>query len=354
MKQVVWMALAGCLGLAGCGGNGARFHVAPDGRDDNSGTRDQPFATLERARDAVRELKGAGTADKPVTVLIHGGIHVLRETLVFTPEDSGTKEAPVTYAAQPGAKPVISGGMRITGWRNEGGVAVAAVPGVKEGERYYKSLYVNGRRAVRAREPHGGFFRIRDVLEPALQKNSKKDNRRIDINRQGFVFDGEDLKPWPDLADAVVVRYAAWETSLNWIQSVDVERRRVMFTDPKGWVLGTQEHHDPKGDRYFVENIREALDEPGEWYLDRGTGEARYLLRTGETAESLDAVAGVAERLIGILAGVGDPRVAGDGGTYDRAPFTDVAPNSPGLRARRLQAPPLSSPNNRTQNAARP
>lgn len=277
----------------------ADLHVAPEGRDANPGTQAEPFGTLGRARDQVRALKQAGPLNEPVTIVVHGGTHFLKETLVFTPDDSGTQDWPVTYAAAPGERPVVSGGTPITGWRaDEAGVAVADVPGVKEGKLYFKSLYVNGRRAVRAREPDAGFYRIRDVLEPALEQADKRKNRRIDVNRQGFVFDGTDIKPWPESADAVVVRHAAWETSLNWIKSVDAERRRVLFTEPKGWAPGSQGVPDPKGDRYFVENVREALDEPGEWHLDRQAGAVRYRLRPGETVESLEAVAGVLERLV--------------------------------------------------------
>jgi hypothetical protein len=81
----------------------ADFVVAPGGDDAGPGTRERPFATVGRAREAVRALK----AKKPATVLLRGGTYFFPETLVFTPEDSGTAEAPVTYAAWPGEKPVL-------------------------------------------------------------------------------------------------------------------------------------------------------------------------------------------------------------------------------------------------------
>jgi hypothetical protein len=288
----------GCSFAASVAGGEARLFVAPNGRDDGPGTRGQPFATLERARQAVRELKAAGPLTQPVEVCVYGGTYFLAQPLVFSSEDSGTEQAPIIYSAAEGETPVISGGVSLTGWRPEGNFLVTTVPAVKEGKLYFKSLFVNGRRAVRAREPDGGFYRIRGVLEPEAMGVDRQKNRRIDINRQGFVFGGDDIKPWPDVADAVVVRYAAWETSLNWIKSVDPERRRVLFAEPKGWAPGTQGHRDPRGDRYYVENIREALDEPGEWHLDRATGEVRYLPREGESAGTLEAVAGVLERLV--------------------------------------------------------
>src|SRR5262249_58040466 len=88
----------------------ADFFVATDGSDENPGTAARPFATLARARDAVRKLKADGPPTAAVTVLIRGGTYPLKDPLVFGPEDSGTQEHPVLYAAYPGETPVLSGG----------------------------------------------------------------------------------------------------------------------------------------------------------------------------------------------------------------------------------------------------
>src|SRR5688572_11929319 len=112
------------------------FYVSPAGDDSWSGKlparnrqrTDGPFATIERARDAVHGLKVDGKMPNPVRVILRGGVYALREPLVFTPEDSGTPAATdwqkplgpdrsVTYAAYPGEEPIISGGRGITGWK---------------------------------------------------------------------------------------------------------------------------------------------------------------------------------------------------------------------------------------------
>ncbi|HUT59930.1 MAG TPA: hypothetical protein VNA25_18965 [Phycisphaerae bacterium] len=85
------------------------FCVAPAGNDAHPGTADRPFATLARARDAVRELKKGGQ-QKNITVLIRGGTYRLKEPLVFGPEDSGTPQGRVIYAAAAGETPVLTGG----------------------------------------------------------------------------------------------------------------------------------------------------------------------------------------------------------------------------------------------------
>src|SRR5262245_2158593 len=106
----------------------ADFVVATTGGDDNPGTLAKPFATLVRARDAVRKLNAGG----PVTVLVRGGTYVLKQTLVFGPEDSGTQQRRIVYAAYPDETPVLSGGREIRGWKpGEGKRWIAKLPAGK-------------------------------------------------------------------------------------------------------------------------------------------------------------------------------------------------------------------------------
>ena len=88
----------------------AEFFVSPQGDDTATGTKEKPFATLKRARDAVRALD----AKEPVTVWLRGGTYFVEKPVEFTHEDSGTAACPVTYAAVPGEKPIIHGGRVIT------------------------------------------------------------------------------------------------------------------------------------------------------------------------------------------------------------------------------------------------
>ena len=145
----------------------ADIYVSPEGRDTWSGRRaepagdgsDGPLATLSAARDAVRRLKAARPG-RAIRVLIRGGVYRLSEPVVFGPEDSGTAEGPITYAAWPGEKPVFSGGRPIGRWQEgPGRLWSTHVPGVREGRWYFRQLFVNGRRATPARLPLEGFFR---------------------------------------------------------------------------------------------------------------------------------------------------------------------------------------------------
>jgi len=103
------------------------LYLFPAGNDTWSGTlaepnrdgTDGPWATVRRAQQAVRERNAAGSTTA-VTVLVREGVYPQREPLVFTPEDAGTPDGPVTFAAYPGERPVISGGLPITGWERDG------------------------------------------------------------------------------------------------------------------------------------------------------------------------------------------------------------------------------------------
>ncbi len=126
---------ATALGAAACGAGvklvspmstipQANFFVSPDGDDawngvlpaPNAARSNGPFATLQRAQQAVRERVRQGLSSD-VTVLIRAGVYYLPQGLTFTPEDSGTDEHGITYAAYPGEHPVLIGGVRLAGWQ---------------------------------------------------------------------------------------------------------------------------------------------------------------------------------------------------------------------------------------------
>ena len=91
-----------------------RFYVAPSGSDAQNGTSPaQPFLTVQRAQQAVRELKQRGPLTEPVTVYLSEGVYPISEALKFTPEDSGTETCPITYKAAQGEKALLSGGGRL-------------------------------------------------------------------------------------------------------------------------------------------------------------------------------------------------------------------------------------------------
>ncbi len=274
-----------------------RLYVSPDGDDAWSGRvavptadgTDGPLASLEGARDAIRALKAAGEMSTPIEVLIRGGEYVLRRSFVLEPQDSGAEHAVITYAAMPGERPVFSGGRRIVGWR-EGpdGLWTARVSAVAAGTRHPRQLFVNGRRAIRARIPNVGYLQLAGLVNPY--------DRTDERNRSAFRFRAGDLSgSWRNLTDIEVVKMFSWSTTRLPVAKIDEAAGIVHFNGATG---SNPRLFDWAGGRYYVENVFEGLDSPGEWYLDRPTGTLYYMPRPGETLEDIDAVMPLVERLV--------------------------------------------------------
>ncbi len=292
------------ISIAGAETPSADFYVAPNGNDEWSGRlptptadgSDGPKATLEGARDAIRYHKAMATLYKPFTVLVRGGTYRIAAPIRFTPDDSGNDERPITYAAYPGEKPVISGGVAITGWAkpSDSPVWKTVIPEVKDGKWYFRQLFVNGRRAIPARFPNApDTFR---TAGPGVEYKNHDEARRNPATKISFHYQNDDLKLWSNLDDAVVVVYHSWTTSRHVIKQLDTAERLVEFTAPSGWPMGYWE----KTQRYYIEFVQEGLDAPGEWYLNRRTGELFYYPRPGEDLTKAEVVAPRPEEVLHI------------------------------------------------------
>lgn len=269
------------------------FYVSPKGNDAWSGTKanagwskkDGPFKTLTEAKDAVRKLKARGELIKPVVIQLDEGNYYQSETLVFTPDDSGTPECPITYTARAGCKPVISGGFTLKGWKKEtseqslkhcnGKLLSLKLPAHPTGASWsFNQLYVNGSSRTRSRSPNKGEF-----FRSAGPTGSN-------INRE-FFYNKGDVQRWKNPSQIIFTLYHSWETSLHHIHSIDTESGIVTLREPSPWPLGRWE----KQQRYYVEGIFEGLDQPGEWYLDRSENILYYYPLPGEKANSLSVTA---------------------------------------------------------------
>ena len=240
---------------------GIRLYVAPHGDDADTGESVQKaLASLQGARDKIRALKKQGPLNQPVTVLIRGGTYELSETLVFTPEDSGARANPITYRYYPDARPIISGGRKITGpWQDyKGQIKVTTLPDVKAGKWYFRQLFLNGRRQTRARFPNENFYNIAPSDE--------------DLGPDAMKYRPGHFQNWKNLNDVEVVIYHFWNHSRLRIKELDEEDNVVVFTGRIGRSLGSGGNRN----RYYIDNVLEGLDEPGEWYLDRHTGKLYY------------------------------------------------------------------------------
>lgn len=281
MSRTILKTMVCALVLA-CIANGAEIYVAPSGNDGNVGTKAAPFATLQRARDAVRQMKQAGPLKEPVTVWLRGGIYELREPIVFTSADSGTANAPIAYASLPGERAVLSGGKRLTGtWSPTPGKPFwqLDVPEARDGRWVFYSLYVNGHSRMRARYPNYG--------EKVLRAEGREPGGDP---RQALQYFPGDVDPsWSNPTDIDVVLLCSWTPTIHRIKEIIPERRAIRFFSSHGRSVNFWERNF----RYYLSNVFEALDQPGEWYLNRHTGKLYYFPMPGEDMATAEVVAPV-------------------------------------------------------------
>ncbi len=255
--------------------HGAEIHVGINGSDDGPGTRNQPFATLTRARDAVRELKRQRMTDGPIDVVIHGGTYFLPETILLSSADSGTEKAPVIYRAADGERVVLSGGRRIKGpWKkHEGAIWSAELPG-SDHDWNFRQLFVNGRREIRARFPNV------DATPPHLfGGGGKKDSITV--------TPGAIKTAWGTARDAQVHVVPEWRffNQIQTIASVDAARSLIG--------LGPEEQHAriTDGSWFHIEGVREELDQVREWFFDANARRVFYWPEDGHDPNQLEVVA---------------------------------------------------------------
>jgi hypothetical protein len=238
------------------------FYVSTDGADHWSGRLDAPnadqsdgpFATLSRARDAVRELKRR-EAEKDIVVQIRGGVYSLHDTVVFGLEDSGEGDATITYAAYPGEKPVFSSGKKIEGWTKVAG-SLPGLPKAAEGHIWVADV---SERTYTLFDREGLLPRARSEGFIPLEGGSKT---RLN-------FPKGKLKNWSNLEDVeIVIRpHHAWVLNILPLKSVD-EKKQVAETSIDASYPLNPLHFLSELDSCWVENVLEALDEPGEWVLN--------------------------------------------------------------------------------------
>ena len=251
---------------------GSVFYVSPQGSDQNPGTKAKPFATLQHARDAARLLRLATPNTPAVSVRLQGGMHVLREPLVLTQADSG-----VSFEAASGAHPIVSGGVRVTGWRKRGDrLWVADVPWLKQRAEPLTQLFVDGVRRPCARTPNEGAY----FYTKRLTLTQGQPGQCL-----GLTYNKVDALPWIGQEGVRIALFHNWVNSYNRVKSVDAEKRRIEFKRPAGiFFLGPEV-------RYYVENSLEALDAPGEWYADRAKGLLYYYPTEAENLARAEVVA---------------------------------------------------------------
>ena len=292
LSQTLSLTMATACSLASA--QSVTLHVAQNGDDGNPGTRDKPLATLERARNAVRELKKqpGGTAAGGITVDVQAGLYAMDATLELGAEDSGTADAPVIYRAAPGAEVRLSGGRTISGFepvsdaallkrldpsaRSSVVVADLKAQGITEygepagGFGYrgppgkFAELFFNDRPMTIARWPNDGFIKVGD-----LRGGQPKDVRGTKGDKLGkFVCPYDRVERWLDEPDLWLHGWWFWDWAdqRQKVASIDPETKVITLADPQ------HGYGYRKGMWYYAFNALSELDQPGEWCIDRENG----------------------------------------------------------------------------------
>jgi hypothetical protein len=274
----------------------ADYYISPEGNDawsgklaePDAGKSDGPFQTIERAMKAVRELKSAvykpkdtpvekrwiGSphpfgSGKDILVYIREGNYSLKAPLVFNAEDGGERvetnlptgafeyhklrDHYVTYAAYPGEKPVISGGTAVTGWKKSGKIWIAPFNADTAA-----MLLADGKRQKLARTPNDGY-----LVTPAISKSTSE-----------IYFQKGEIRQWKGMEENRIIMLLRWHTGINRIVKVDEKTGVALFSNPQPGVVEVPP-------RYYIENVQELLDAPGEWFFDEKQKQISYIPEEG-------------------------------------------------------------------------
>ena len=286
-----------CLLLVASFASAMDLYVSPTGHDTSPGTATQPFATLSRARDAIRELKQHGTLPPGgVRVILRGGAYYLPQTLELDQQDSGTAAAPITYCAFAGEQPWLNGGKPLpaAAWKPVSDATVLArmdpaargkvlqadlaalgiAPDVAELPDAFRGftnnnpvlaeVFCNGKRMTLARWPNTGFAHFDDIVDPGRGLRDPQGPKRL----AKFTFRDNRLQRWN--VDEGVWMSGYWARAyLNEcvrIGAIDQQKQEIQWAYPLGFGLDTW-----GAKRFYVFNVLCELDTPGEYFLDRKT-----------------------------------------------------------------------------------
>ena len=272
-KYSAFPCIAFILLQISCSSLQPEIYVSVNGNDENPGTKKMPFLTLQKAQSAVRELHDE---QKNITVWIKEGTYTLENTLIFEPEDSGIGS--VSYRGMSGENVIISGGKEITGFKKSpDGIWVAPVD-MSENEFYdFRELFIDGKRAIRARHPDNGFLRVSEVGAD---------------RRTNFRYNANDFPLPADPTEVELVLLHDW--SITRINLADIDRLKCIITAKDS--IGVKEldffniDNWEKSPRYFLENSAAFLDSENEYYFNKKEGLVYLKLKPGESPDGKNII----------------------------------------------------------------
>jgi len=289
------------------------LYVSPKGNDADPGTKEKPFATLQKALRAAREIRRLDQLPKGEFILIRmsGGVYQLTEPIVIRPEDSGN-QAPTMIMAAEGEYPILSGGTNVTGWSKvkgnikglpnnaKGKVWVTDAPEVGDQLINFRQMWVNNQKAVRANTMRG------DSMMRILSWDHHNQSCWIPKPRTGDLTHEKGMEMLIHQMWAIaILRVKTYEPSGDSV--------RLTFQQPESRIQS--EHPWPApfiskktgNSAFYLTNAIQFLDQPGEWYLDKRARKLYYWPRKGEDLATANVVAPVLENLVKIEGNAENP-----------------------------------------------
>lgn len=347
------------------------FYVSPSGKDSwsgmlpapNTANSDGPFATFDRARAAVQALNKNGMSQ--ITVQFRGGTYYLPSTIQFTSADSGSPTLSITYKNYPGETPIFSGGVRVTNWTNTAGnIWKTTLPASTQ---YFENLFYNGVRRLRPRLGGylGTYYRYAASVylnAPAPPSKAPDPNCSVYIQGSGwecfdrFQYDPKDpiVSTWKNLApaannpckqpagnaalagDVEMLTWQQFSSSKLRVSCIDAGNHLVYFTGLTG-VNQTRPQFGGfvPGNRYLVENVQDALSQPGQFFVDRSATPwtLTYIANTSENPNT-DIV--IAPQLSHLLVAYGLQYVSFQGLTFEH---DNYVPSAAGHKSSEMEPP---------------
>lgn len=277
------------------------LYVAPNGDDNGPGTEAQPLRTIQKARDILRS-----TSEKGATVFIRGGTYELGSTLVINNNDSGTAALPNLYTAFPGETPILKGSRSVSGFASVGGGLFETDLNAQGlGSVDFKQLFFNRGRQTVARTPNyqapnfsagdpwSGNFAFAASDTPSSQSQLKYEAGGL--NPSGLT----------NISDGQVVIFSGpnyWNDAVT-TTSINTGNRTIAWS-------GSTSYTVISGNRFFLQNFRELLDAPKEWYRNRLTKKLTFYPPGGSMSASDEVRIPVVQDLI-MLDGVSDLEIKG-------------------------------------------
>lgn len=245
------------------------IYVSVNGDDSADGSKEHPLATLKGAKERAK------TVSKLTTVYFSAGTYRFDGEVIF---GDGDRED-ITYKAMPGEEVIFTSGKEYSGFTPCTVNGVNALCKEVESDDF-NVLFSEKELLKRTRYPESGYLAVADVSDGYCVNSELEIDREFHLGYSAFFADKKDISEFKNITDAVVRVLHFWKDEMLPVESYDASTGLLKFGKPTSMTVN-------EGDRYFFENVIEALDSPGEWYLDKAEGKLYYIPYEGETAENL-------------------------------------------------------------------